>query len=729
MRRRGNGGGRRLRLGPPAIAWYHLTWGVLTTLVLGVLVLGYNLQPGAVSLSVGDLATRTIRSPVSARYVSRTETARLRHEAEQRVEPQYLFNPGARTDAAATLDLGFDLLLEYHRQPTAGLVRQLAAEFPDLPPAALAWAREAAPENIGTVRKAGEAILAAAMGRNIRAGRDLERAKARAAIAARDLPVSAGAQEALVALLGQAIIPNSTYDAAATRAAREQARRSVKEVSRTIAVGEPIIYAREQVTAEHMDMLRAAGLINPHFDYRRMSATLALCGLLVLLLAVYISHYLPGTYGSKRQLALVSIIIAFAPAVVFLVNLAGGPRAETLHLSMLTAAGGVMAIGMLLGVQLGVVTAVMASLLLGVMTSSQFTVGTLALGSSLAGLCVVPRLWPLSQSVRAAVLLSAANAILIGSVGWLTGQGTTELGTQVALGGLWGLGSVIIAIGLVFVVQRPFDLVTNVRLLELADPNHPLLKRLMVEAPGSYSDSFMVANLAEGAAEAVGANGLLARVGAYYHDIGKLRRPYFFYENQALLGIDNVHDQISPSLSSLVITAHVRDGVELARESGLPVMVQDIIAQHHGTSLVRFFYHRACSENGEHVAEQMFRYPGPLPQGKEAAIVMLADSVFAAVWSLPDKNAQSIEEAVREVADDRLRDGQLSESDLTLRDLEVVTQHLVRILKNILLHTRIEYPDLEALQRPGNGRADQEPAKGKREPAPVEGGRKGRPAP
>ena len=725
-----NGSGRRRRAAPGKVPWRHAVWWGLTTLVLTSVVLAYNLQPGRVTLTIGDTALRTIRSPVTARYLSRSETARARREAEQRVEPEYVFNPYARTEAANTLDLGFDLLLEYRQQPTAARKARLRQQFPTLTPQALAWAEAASPVSLRAVREAGGPIVAQVMTGDI--GDDpqnLSRARARAATRVEALPFSHAARQALAAITREALIPNSTYDAAATGKAREGARRSVKPRERVVIVGDPIIYAGERVSSEHLDMLEAAGLINPRVDLGKIGATFALCGLLMLLLAVYVGHYLPQVYSSRRQLLLISMIMVLALATVYLVNLRG-IRAE--QLGMLTIAGGAMAIGLLLDVQLGVVVAVIESMLLGTMATNQLSISALGLGSSLAGLCLVPRVWPATQSVRAAVLLGGANIILVGGLGWLGGQDVAGLGTQMALGALYGLGAVVAAVGLVFVLQRPFDIVTSIRLLELADPNHPLLKRMMVEAPGSYADSLMVANLAEGAAEVAEANTLLARVGGYYHDVGKLRRPYFFYENQALLGTDNVHDAISPSLSSLVITSHVREGVELAREAGLPVVVQDIIAQHHGTTLVRFFYHRARSSQGGEVPEDMFRYPGPRPQTKEAALVMLADSVFAAVWSLPDKNPHRVEEVVREVISDRLSDGQLSESPLTLKDLDLASERFLRILKNILFHTRIEYPDLEELQRPANGRngrADQKPNGAKRGSAAAQGRGQGSPPP
>ena len=223
-----------------------------------------------------------------------------------------------------------------------------------------------------------------------------------------------------------------------------------------------------------------------------------------------------------------------------------------------------------------------------------------------------------------------------------------------------GLLSSIVAIGLLPFLESGFGLTTVVTLLELSNPNNPLLRRLMTEAPGTYYHSIMVGNLAEGAAEAVGADQLLTRVGAYYHDIGKIKRPYFFVENQ--FSGANPHQKLSPNLSALIIGSHVRDGVEMARQHRLPVIIQDIIGQHHGNSLISFFYQQALENKGkdkQQVKEDQFRYDGPPPQTKEAAIIMLADTVEKG--SFPAQTVISQVEALILVIKEKLNDGQLDE--------------------------------------------------------------------
>ena len=254
-----------------------------------------------------------------------------------------------------------------------------------------------------------------------------------------------------------------------------------------------------------------------------------------------------------------------------------------------------------------------------------------------------------------------------------------------------GIFTSVLTIGFLPFFESIFDIITPIKLLELSNPNHSLLRRLLIEAPGTYYHSILVGNLSETAAEEVGANALLCRVGSYYHDIGKLKRPYFFKENQ--MTKENPHDKISPNLSALIITSHVQDGLEIAKKYKLPSKVMDIIRQHNGDTLVAYFYHKAITAQGENlVSEDKFRYSFPKPQSKEASIVMLADSVEAYVRSQVEPTRDEIEKGVRIIIQDKINDGQLSQCDLTLKDIESVINSFLKVLAGIF-HDRIEYPE------------------------------------
>ncbi len=255
-----------------------------------------------------------------------------------------------------------------------------------------------------------------------------------------------------------------------------------------------------------------------------------------------------------------------------------------------------------------------------------------------------------------------------------------------------GLLASIIVLGVLPIFEYLFKAITNISLLELADSHQPLLALLIQEAPGTYHHSLIVGNLSEAAANAIGANALLSRVGAYYHDIGKLEKPEYFSENQdkAL----NKHDNLSPAMSKLVIMKHVKEGVELARKYKLNPALTDFIEQHHGKGLVYYFYLRALEnpKEGQEVEEEGYRYPGPKPNTKETAIVLLADSVEAAVRSLKEPDAAAIEDLVHKVINNKFIDGQLDECDLSLKDLEKISAVFIRLLCGIY-HSRASYPD------------------------------------
>jgi hypothetical protein len=250
-----------------------------------------------------------------------------------------------------------------------------------------------------------------------------------------------------------------------------------------------------------------------------------------------------------------------------------------------------------------------------------------------------------------------------------------------------GFSSGLIVLGALPYLESFFSRTTNIKLLELADFNQPLLKRLMIESPGTYHHSLMMASLAEQAAEAIGANPLLARVAAYYHDVGKLVKPEYFIENQQALG--NPHDPLSPNMSSLIVMSHVKEGSALARQYGVDKVIIDCIEQHHGTSLIHYFYHRALEKNSE-TDEASFRYPGPRPRTREAAILMLADSIEAASRSIEEPTPARFQDMVEKIVNNKFTDGQFGECPITLHDLNRLSESMVNTLSGIY-HARIEY--------------------------------------
>jgi len=350
-----------------------------------------------------------------------------------------------------------------------------------------------------------------------------------------------------------------------------------------------------------------------------------------------------------------------------------------------------MLLALLINDKVSLTISVLNSVLVSATVGFNIEITLLAVASSLVSVLVLKKMQQRNDILYSALYLAIINVILTFAMGFLLSNDALNVVQKAAYSFIAAGISAVLTIGFLPLFESAFDIVTTIKLLELSNPNNPLLKKLLMEAPGTYHHSILVANLAEVAAEEVGGNPVIVRTAAYYHDIGKIKRPYFFKENQ--LGNDNPHNKITPNLSTLIITSHVKDGVELAKEHKLPKIIQDIIEQHHGTSLVKYFYltMKNSSEKPEEINEEDFKYLGPIPSTKEAGIVMLADSIEASVRSISDPTKGKIEEMVNKIIKDRLNEGQLDNCDLTLKDLEKIRKSFLKVLSGIY-HQRIEYP-------------------------------------
>ncbi|BAS28476.1 phosphohydrolase [Limnochorda pilosa] len=492
------------------------------------------------------------------------------------------------------------------------------------------------------------------------------------------------AQRRLVGLVVAANLrPNLILDPQAVQRVESQARRSVPEVM--VQQGQMIVRRGDVATAETVQILQDLGVLRPDRPYRSW-AGLALAAFgLVALLGIAIHQFRPALSRDVKQLGLLSLVVGLVATLARIGSVVGWEGAPYL----IPVALGSMLVTILVDSQVAVLTTLVTALLTGIMTGFSLEPAVVAVTSGLTAVFSVSRASQRSDVTRAGFLVGAAALVTILALG--LARGTSALVPLAWVGLVNGLISSVGTLGLLPYLETAFSITSSIRLLELANPNQPLLRRLLMEAPGTYHHSIMVGNLAEAAAEATGGDSLLVRVGALYHDIGKIRRPYFFVENQ--FSGENPHDKIAPSLSTLIIVSHVRDGLELAREYGLPPMVVDFIAQHHGTDLVRYFYNKALENNrGGTVEEKDFRYPGPKPQTRETAILMLADGVEATVRSLNRPTPGRIEGVVRRSIKGRLESGQLDSSELTLKDLDKIAGAFVKVLNGVY-HTRVEYPE------------------------------------
>jgi hypothetical protein len=336
--------------------------------------------------------------------------------------------------------------------------------------------------------------------------------------------------------------------------------------------------------------------------------------------------------------------------------------------------------------------------------------------SGMVGACLVRDCTERGTLIKAGLKVGLVNVIVVTALRMFTGSAfQASLVWDWAFGLLGGVSSGILTTGFTPVVEMTFAYTTGIKLLELANLDRPILRKLMLEAPGTYHHSVIVGSMGEAAAATIGANPLLAKVSGYYHDIGKIKKPLYFIENQEAR--KNRHDKLAPSMSSLILTSHVRDGAEIARRDKLGEAIVDIIQQHHGTSLITYFYEKAKKLKGEDMVNvEHFRYPGPKPQTKEAGLVLLADSVEAASRTLENPTPARIKGLVKRIIDNAFLDGQLDESELTLKDLTKITDSFNKILNGIY-HHRIDYPngnDVAKIDRPTkkiNGDSDRRQTK------------------
>lgn len=493
------------------------------------------------------------------------------------------------------------------------------------------------------------------------------------------------------AVLEQVIVPNLVVDEFATEIARKNAQNSVKPYEVVFQKGDKILFEGEPVTRLKRDALRQAGYNVYELNWTGLAAIYIIVFIGTFLFLCYMKFfekeflepkYLAVSAFLTLFLAFIGVILptGFSPYVIpipaflILMSIFTKPRIAFVATVILLS---IMSIGYQYNIQYLVAFLVLS--LFSVIAISQIRyaerVDVIKTGFNigLVGLLIVFSIYILEKC-----LIEVDNVLLIKNCSFIL---------------LNGIFSAIIASGLMPLLESMFKIITPYGLAELGDHNQKLLKRLQMDAPGTYHHSLMVSNLCEAAAEAIGADPILARVGALYHDIGKLKRPLFFVENQSYFLIENPHNKFTPRISKMIITAHPKDGIEIAKEYRLPQVVQNFIIQHHGEGLASYFYNQAVQEEGvENVKEEQFRYPGPKPNTKETAILMIADAVESAVRSLKNPTPEEIENMINKIIVERLNDGQLSDSPLTLKDIKTIAATFSRILRG-MQHNRIKYQE------------------------------------
>ncbi len=483
--------------------------------------------------------------------------------------------------------------------------------------------------------------------------------------------------------------PNITIDHTQTQLIIKQALNSITPQKTTYKQGQPIIYEHERVTAYHIEVFKALNMYNQKAKIKPFLGILLLTGFNFIILDRFILLFYKKAYSLKKLTLVFLIITILNVFALFILKFLFTPKLGQLFF-LIPIPLAAMLLTTLISTNIALLTGTLISAMIALMSHMHFETFIFLFISNCISAYFIRNTSKRSDLIIAGYKIGITNILIILSLG-LIAQQTNYLwyGINILFGLGNGIASAMISLAILPYLEHLFKITTNQTLLELSNLNHPILKRLMMDAPGTYQHSLMVANFSEAAAEAIGANAILCRVGGYFHDIGKLKRPIFFYENQ--FSENNPHDTIAPRISKLIITSHVKEGVELAKKHKLPDSIQDIIEQHHGTSLLSVFYSHAIAKEGNNSsADEEFRYPGPKPQTKETGIIMLADAVEAATRALKKPTPQKIESTINKIIKAKLDDKQLSECPLSFNEIFIIQSTFSYLLIG-MKHNRLDY--------------------------------------
>jgi putative nucleotidyltransferase with HDIG domain len=659
-------------------------WAIMTFRVVG----------GEVSYKVGDVAQTDISAPTSLTFVSRSQTDAARQKAADAVQTIY-------TPIAPLADIREQQLTAYDAF-VAGITHilqrrdanelsgdEVAAELrgiaPQLTDEQVQRLRGMGVANWQRIADAGATVLETVQSAEIRSDRVTE---ARQQLRNNITNELSDPDRTLAGdLADDYVAANSEPSVAQTEAAREGARNQVADVRVSVGQGQIFLHRGDQITLLQLETLEALGLTSPRLQASTLGGNALIALLLSALLVGFLWRFEPTIWFRNRSLLLFALaLLGSAVAIRVAAD-------RTLWAYVVPTAATVLLTGLLLEGAAGAAMAVALAVLAGVMNSTSLEPAVYTLAGGIAALTAIVRAERLNAFVRAGLMLALTNIAVLMAFSLLGQRDLASMLQGVAAGSVNAALAVVLAVGSFAVIGNLFGIMTVFQLLELANPSSRLLRRLLLETPGTYHHSVMVGNLAERAAETIGADPLLARVAAYYHDIGKMKNPLAFIENQA--GERNIHDDLSAEVSARIISSHIRDGIDLGYEHGLPVQIIGFIPQHHGTSVMSYFYGKAMQEvggNDELVPQDLYRYPGPKPQSPEAAILMLSDGVEASVRSLDEKDEASIRAMVDRIVDARVEDGQLDDADLTLKNISQIKDAFVQQLLG-MYHSRIKYPD------------------------------------
>jgi putative nucleotidyltransferase with HDIG domain len=696
-------------LKPQDIPWSNrvrvlIGWAIGVLVSVAILVVRFPIG-GQVALQVGDVATADIVAPRQATYVSEILTQQRRDLAANAVADVYdppqtrvvrqqlaLANRILDSIAAARGDTGTGLADRVSRLQEASAT--------DLTPQTLERILAMPQEEWDRIASEIPVVLDRAMREEIR---ENNLADERRRVSARvRLDISDEDAAIVTSVVQGLLVPNSFFNAEKTEQRRQQASDSAEPVTATVARNEIILRAGDIATALDIEALESLGLR----QYRISWKSISLAAVFVLLLGIVLLYYLwrqepPFWLDQGKLLVLLVLLLVFLLAAKIVLP------SGTVPSYIFPYAALAMLVGVLLNLRVALVVAALFALVAGWLTGSGLELVVYAFCGSAVGMLKLRRGQRLTGFAWAAAYIVGMNLLVLGAfrlgVSGLSPASAAELAFAAVANGLLAMTLALVG---VYVLGALPGMTTSLHLMEISRPTHPLLRQLLLKAPGTYHHTLIVSNMAERAAEAIGADSLLARVGSYYHDVGKTIRPYFFIENRTE-GVDP-HARLDAYTSAQIIIGHVKDGIDLARKYRLPRRVMDFIPEHHGTLVTAYFYRQAFKQAGDaaKVDRAQFQYPGPKPRSRETAITMLADGAEAMVRSKHPGSTEELNQIVGEAIQSRILAGQLDECPLTMDDLHALHRVFVDVLRG-LQHPRIDYPPEAAPEAPREAPAPQ----------------------
>jgi putative nucleotidyltransferase with HDIG domain len=698
--------------------------GVAAAILILVMtaILGADILPEETfQYAAADVARSDIVAPRPAGFDSVVLTERARAAAREDVPPQYTYNTDTAIAIAAEQAAAFDRRVG--RVDTAFGAELTPEErksvlevaVPNLSDSARATLVELDAARWAALRTQAAKVLEKTLLAELR---ETDVAQTRTQLAGRMAGDLDAAERRLAAeLISPLVVANSSFDQGLWDRARDAAAAAVEPVRVNVAKGEIVVRNGERLDAADLETIAALGIGEDTPDLAIFGGWLLLSALVVAMLLAWIWRFRPTLWHRNNVLVLIGLLLA---GTTLALKITAGRL--ILGYFLPTAAIG-MLLAILLDASVATIVVAVIAIIGGALNENSLQFASYIFLGGMAGIIAVRKGDRLQVFVQAALAVFVVNVAVVSMFSLLGARDIRGVLELWFASGAAAIGSSVAAVGTFAVLGSVFGILTVFQLLELANPSQPLLRRLLVETPGTYHHSLMVGNLAERAAEAIGADPLVTRVAAYYHDVGKLSNPLAFIENQA--GGENIHDQLEPEVSAQVLKQHVADGIDTAYAAKLPKALIAFIPQHHGTAIMSYFYARARERaaepygglqtaQGEKAAaavdERRFRHAGPKPQTREAALIMLADGVEASVRSLAARDEPSIRAMVGRIIEERISDGQFDECDLTLRDLERIRTAFVEQLLG-MYHTRIAYPqssvvDLESRRAAAGGGRD-----------------------